>query len=146
MKVWTTEPGVQFYTGNFLARIGVSSKAPSSACRGLDAIDAVDVTQDGTLRRSDGAKGSPSVGIPTGKEPASASSASTSRIRSTAPFPNIILRPGETRIRRRRCTSFLCGVPELGLRRERRLLRVALLVCGDATVRLGANGVEWTPC
>ena len=28
MKVWTTEPGVQFYTGNFLARIGVSSKAP----------------------------------------------------------------------------------------------------------------------
>ena len=29
MKVWTTEPGVQFYTGNFL---------------------------DGTLRRSDGAK------------------------------------------------------------------------------------------
>ena len=70
MKVWTTEPGVQFYTGNFL---------------------------DGTLRRSDGAKGSPSVGIPYGKRAGLCLECQHFPDSVHRPhFPNIILRPGET--------------------------------------------------
>ena len=70
MKVWTTEPGVQFYTGNFL---------------------------DGTLRRSDGAKGSPSVGIPYGKRAGLCLECQHFPDSIHRPhFPNIILRPSET--------------------------------------------------
>ena len=70
MKVWTTEPGVQFYTGNFL---------------------------DGSLRRSDGAKGSPSVGIPYGKRAGLCLECQHFPDSIHRPhFPNIVLRPGET--------------------------------------------------
>ena len=70
MKVWTTEPGVQFYTGNFL---------------------------DGTLRRSDGAQGSPSVGIPYGKRAGLCLECQHFPDSVHRPhFPDIILRPGET--------------------------------------------------
>ena len=68
-----------------------------SVCRGPDAIDAVDVTQDGTLRRSDGAKGSPSVGIPYGKRAGLCLECQHFPDSVHRPhFPNIILRPGET--------------------------------------------------
>ena len=69
MKVWTTEPGVQFYTGNFL---------------------------DGTLRRSDGAKGSPSVGIPYGKRAGLCLECQHFPDSPNQPdFPSTLLKPGE---------------------------------------------------
>ena len=97
MKVWTTEPGVQFYTGNFL---------------------------DGTLHgRSDGAQRRQVWAIPTCEKsrPLPGMPDVPPGLVHARIFPNIILRPGEAISADDGPRGSVCGVPvtSSSVRRER---------------------------